>query len=205
LDLPVLERALEDRSEQGERVADRNTAVAGGEPLRLLARDRLRPDCAELQRAERRQYVLVQKLPVVHPCVWRELGRIRLTPRADHVIGERHPAHVQLGERPELLPPPELGTERDGVPLPIERLGPTPASVSPANPPLHRSVLQDSSLDLHAATPWLFFIALKDATASRWSHSPALQVHPRTAPPHPHWEAMGQTTRTLSGDYVGGG
>src|SRR5579859_4272470 len=35
-------------------------------------------------------------------------------------------------------------------------------------------------------------------------HSPALQVHPRTAPPHPHWEAMGQTTRTLSGDYVGG-
>jgi hypothetical protein len=34
-DLPVLERALKDRSEQGERVADRNTAVAGGEPLRL--------------------------------------------------------------------------------------------------------------------------------------------------------------------------
>jgi hypothetical protein len=63
----------------------------------------------------------------------------------------------------------------------------------------------DSSLDLHAATPWLFFVAFKDATASRWSHSPALQVHPRTAPPHPHWEAMGQTTRTLSGDYVGGG
>ena len=104
----------------------------------------------------------------------------------------------------ELLPPPELGTERDGVPLPVERLGPTPASLPPANPPPHRSVLQDSSLDLHAATPWLFFIALKDATASRWSHSPALQVHPRTAPPHPHWEAMGQTTRTLSGDYVGG-
>jgi hypothetical protein len=63
----------------------------------------------------------------------------------------------------------------------------------------------DSSLDLHAATPWLFFVAFKDATASRWSHSPALQVHPRTAPQHPHWEAMGQTTRTLSGDYVGGG
>jgi hypothetical protein len=34
-------------------------------------------------------------------------------------------------------------------------------------------------------TPWLLFVAFKDATASRCSQSPALQVHPRTAPPHP--------------------
>jgi hypothetical protein len=171
-DLAVLERALEDRSEEGQCIADRDAAMGRGEALRLPARDRLRPDRPKFQRTERRQDVLVQELPVVHPRLRRKLGCIRLTPGADHVLGERESAHVHLGERPQLLPPPELGTERDGVPLPVERLGSMPASLPPANPPPHRSVLQDPSLDLHAATPWLLFVAFKDATASRCSPVP---------------------------------
>ena len=199
LDLPVLERALKDRSEQGERVADRNTAVTGGEQLRLRARDRLRPDCPELERAERRQDVLVQELPVVHPRLRRKLGCVRLTPGADHVPGERDSAHVHLGQRPELLPAPKLGTERDRVPLPVEHVRSTAATLPPPNPPSHRSVLQDPSLDLHAATPWLFFVAFKDATASRWSHSPAL----RSTPAQPRRTLTGKPWARLPAPFLG--
>ena len=79
----------------------------------------------------------------MHPRVRRKLGCVRLTPGADHVLGERQSAHVHLAQRPELLPATELGTERGGVPLPVERLGSMTAPLPPANPPPHRSVLQD--------------------------------------------------------------
>src|SRR5207249_1783246 len=97
-------------------------------------------------------------LPVLHPRLRRELGGIHLTPGADHVLADRDPTHVHRGERPELLPAPQLGSERHRVTLPVERLRSTTASLSPADPPPHRSVLQDPTLDLHPASshcPWL--------------------------------------------------
>ncbi len=127
---------------QGECIADRDAAMASREPLRLPARERLRPDRPKLQRTERRQDVLVQKLPVVHPRLRRELGCVRLRPGADHVLGERESAHFHLGQRPELLPPTEFSTERDRIPLPVERLGidaALPAASEPATGPLRSS------------------------------------------------------------------
>ena len=85
----------------------------------------------------------------MHPRLRRELGRIRLTPRADHVLAERDPTHVHRGQRPELLPTPELRTERHRITLPVERLGSITTSLSPADPPAHRPARQDALLDLH--------------------------------------------------------
>lgn len=130
-------------------MSDRDPSVARSEPVGLPTRDRLRRDRPELERAELRQHVLVEQLLVVQQRLQCQMRGVRSGLGRVDVIDERDPPTIDRDDRPHLLPPPDLRSERDRIALSVKRLRSVAIALPPAHSPAHQSSLQYTPLDLH--------------------------------------------------------
>jgi hypothetical protein len=154
-DPPPDDRALQDRLQQSQALADRRLTDTRRAKVGLVALDYLRRDRAKLAATEMGQDVPVPHFGVHMKRPRRKLGfRVHPPPLLSEVR-DRLTSGVQQIEFAQPASASQVGVERIGVALPVESARAVPIGVAPANHPYVASPRPRLAVDAHRIAPSL--------------------------------------------------
>ena len=151
LEMSALEGALQNPTEQRGRIANGHRPASGGETVALPARDHVRRDLDEGERAELRKDMSVVEVAVPSARTFGETCTVGLGPGFRYVFRQCDASAVDRGERSDLLAPAHVGSEVGRVALSVERASSVSTALAPADLPPNGAVAECSLLDLHCA------------------------------------------------------